>query len=47
MRLEVRNRIIHGYDSVDHGIVWDVTQTKLPILIGEVEMLLAEDLPKP
>jgi uncharacterized protein with HEPN domain len=42
-----RNRIIHGYDSVDDGIVWDVTQTKLPILIAEVEKLLAEDPPKP
>ena len=27
--------------------VWDVTRTKLPLLIGEVETLLAEEPPKP
>ena len=25
----MRNRIIHGYDSVDDMIVWDVVQTKI------------------
>lgn len=25
----MRNRIIHGYDSVDEMIVWDVVQTKI------------------
>lgn len=24
-----RNRLIHGYDTVDEEIVWDVIQTKL------------------
>jgi len=32
-----RNRLIHGYDSVDDAIVWDVIQTKLPLLLEEVE----------
>ena len=36
-----RNRLIHGYDSVDDDIVWDVIQTKLPDLAKEVESLLA------
>lgn len=27
-----RNRLIHGYDTVDEEIVWDVIQTKLPAL---------------
>jgi uncharacterized protein with HEPN domain len=35
-----RNRLIHGYDSVDDGIVWDVLQRKLPILKIEVSTLL-------
>ena len=35
-----RNRIIHGYDSVDDAIVWDVLQTKLPRLLDEVGQLL-------
>lgn len=28
----LRNRLIHGYDSVDDQIVWDIVQTKLPAL---------------
>lgn len=28
----LRNRLIHGYDSVDEEIVWDLVQTKLPSL---------------
>lgn len=35
-----RDRIIHGYDSVDDGIVWDVMQTKLPMLKSEVGKLV-------
>lgn len=26
----LRNRLIHGYDSVDDQLVWDIVQTKLP-----------------
>lgn len=37
-----RNRLIHGYDSVDDAIVWDVVRQKLPKLHAEVERLLAE-----
>ena len=36
-----RNRLIHGYDSVDDAIVWDLLQTKLPDLAREVESLLS------
>jgi uncharacterized protein with HEPN domain len=35
-----RNRLIHGYDAVDHGIVWDVVKNKLPLLKQEVDALL-------
>ncbi len=35
-----RNRLIHGYDSVDHAIVWDVIKNKLPLLGEEVDRLL-------
>lgn len=37
-----RNRLIHGYDSVDDVIVWDVIQRKLPKLHSEVERLLGK-----
>ena len=38
----LRNRIIHGYDSVDDELVWDIVQTKLPPLESQVTALLAE-----
>lgn len=37
-----RNRIIHGYDVIDHAAVWGVIQGHLPPLLAEVEALLAE-----
>ena len=37
-----RNVLIHGYDLVDDELVWDTIQTKLPILLAEVENLLWE-----
>lgn len=36
----MRNRIIHGYDSVDHMIVWDVVQSKIPVLRKQLEHLV-------
>lgn len=38
----LRNRLIHGYDSVDDEIVWDAIQTKLPVLNERVSALLVE-----
>jgi uncharacterized protein with HEPN domain len=37
-----RNRLIHGYDSVDSDIVWDVIQGKLPELERIAKLLLEE-----
>ena len=38
-----RNILIHGYADVDDLLVWDIVQTKLPVLCREVEALLKED----
>ncbi len=35
-----RHRIIHGYDTVDPELVWDVIVTKLPQLQEAAEALL-------
>jgi uncharacterized protein with HEPN domain len=32
----LRNRLIHGYDSVDDEIVWDVVQAKVPELANRL-----------
>ena len=37
-----RNILIHGYADVDNRLVWDVVETKLPILRRDVEALLRE-----
>lgn len=28
----LRNRLIHGYDSVDDQVVWDIVQSRVPVL---------------
>lgn len=38
-----RNRLIHGYDTVDSEIVWDVIENKLPQLQRTADALLASD----
>ncbi len=39
---DVRNRIIHGYDSVSDEIIWGIVMNYLPILQIEIEELLSE-----
>ena len=39
--ISFRNLVIHGYDVVSDPIVWDVIQNKLPLLIEDVDKLLA------
>ena len=36
----LRNRIIHGYDTVDDELVWDISQRKIPLLHQRLEELL-------
>jgi uncharacterized protein with HEPN domain len=36
-----RNVLIHGYTAVQHDKTWDIAQRELPILLAEVEKLLA------
>ncbi|WP_310380307.1 HepT-like ribonuclease domain-containing protein [Flavobacterium sp.] len=40
--VDVRNRIIHGYDSVSDDVVWGIVVKNLPVLQKEVEILLEE-----
>ena len=36
----MRNRLIHGYDSVDLEVLWDTIEVDLPPLIAELENIL-------
>ena len=38
--VDVRNRIIHGYDSVSDETVWEIIIKQIPLLKTEVEELL-------
>ncbi len=37
-----RNVLVHGYDLMDQGIVWETIRTSLPLLRSEVEELLKD-----
>jgi uncharacterized protein with HEPN domain len=37
-----RNRLVHGYATIAHDIVWDVVANDVARLLAEVERLLAE-----
>ncbi len=38
--ISLRNRLIHGYDSVDMDILWEILTKDLPSLIARLEMIL-------
>jgi uncharacterized protein with HEPN domain len=38
----LRNRLIHGYDAIDHDIVWQVLKTDLPPLAEALEHAIAQ-----
>lgn len=38
-----RNILIHGYADVDDRLVWDVIQSKIPVLLHDLERLTPEN----
>jgi uncharacterized protein with HEPN domain len=38
--INMRNRVIHGYDKIDHEIVWGTIVRHLPKLKEEIDLLL-------
>jgi uncharacterized protein with HEPN domain len=41
--IAARNRLIHGYDSVDFDILWAIVNNDLPVLIIQLEKILGVD----
>ncbi len=41
----MRNRIAHGYFTIDMGLVWETVQRSLPSLVGQLEAMLAHEQP--
>jgi uncharacterized protein with HEPN domain len=42
--ISARNRLIHGYDSVDFDILWSIVKQDLPNLIQRLEEILKNNL---
>ncbi len=38
--ISMRNRVIHGYDKIDDGIIWGTIIRHLPLLKSEIENLM-------
>ena len=38
----MRNRLIHGYDTVDLNLLWDTVETDLPPLIASLREIVEE-----
>jgi len=36
----MRNRLIHGYSSIDLDVLWDTVEIDLPPLIAQLERIL-------
>jgi uncharacterized protein with HEPN domain len=38
--VDLRNRVIHAYDSVDETIIWKIVVKDIPLLLDEVNQFL-------
>lgn len=38
--VSLRNRLIHGYDSLDFDIMWSIIRTDLPDLVKKLEKIV-------
>jgi uncharacterized protein with HEPN domain len=38
--IAMRNRMIHGYFTIDYRIVWDIAKIDIPSLKKELELIL-------
>jgi uncharacterized protein with HEPN domain len=39
--ISFRNQLVHNYPDLDHGRIWRIIQTDLPVLLTEVRAVLA------
>ncbi len=40
--VNLRNKIIHAYDSIDNELIWKIIMKDLPILKSESEVLISQ-----
>ena len=37
--VSMRNRLIHGYDIIDHDVLWDTLTDDLPTLVADLQRI--------
>lgn len=42
--VDLRNKVIHSYDNVNHTVIWSIIMNHLPTLRAEVELLMKDDI---
>ena len=40
---DLRNRLIHGYDTINFDILWKILQDDLPPLIKQLELIIEKE----
>lgn len=40
---DLRNRLIHGYDTINFDILWTIVRDDLPPLIEQLEVIIEEE----
>jgi len=38
----MRDRISHGYDAIDYGLLWSAVETRVPGLLATIEQMLRD-----
>ena len=38
----MRDRVSHGYDTIDYGLLWQAVETRVPGLLATVEQMLKD-----
>ncbi len=41
--ISLRNRVVHGYDTVDLNVVWQVVKSDLPQLLRDLDAIIAQE----
>lgn len=38
----MRDRVSHGYDAIDYGLLWSAVETRVPGLLATIEQMLQD-----
>lgn len=41
--VDLRNKVIHAYDTIDNELIWKIIMKDIPVLKAEAEVLIAQD----